>query len=122
LRLLIVDDEISIGRTLAIALSDDFDVTAAASAREAFELLCGGDGGAFDVVLCDLMMPLVSGMDLYERVVARRPEMASRFVFVTGGAFTERARAFVDKVGAPVIDKPFELRVLPDLLRSRARS
>jgi CheY-like chemotaxis protein len=118
LRLLVVDDEIAIGRTLAIALSDEFDVATATSGREALELLGQGDG--YDVILCDLMMPDVSGMDVYERIAERRPEMARRFVFVTGGAFTDRARAFVDKVRAPVIEKPFELSTLPKLLRGTA--
>jgi PAS domain S-box-containing protein len=118
LRLLVVDDEIAIGRTLAIALSDEFQVTTATSGREALELLAGD--APFDVVLCDLMMPDVSGMDVYERVAKERPELAARFVFVTGGAFTERARAFVERVGPAVVEKPFELASLPAMLRARA--
>jgi PAS domain S-box-containing protein len=118
LRLLVVDDEIAIGRTLAILLSDAFHVTTATSGREALELLAGD--APFDVVLCDLMMPDVSGMDVYERVIRERPELASRFVFVTGGAFTERARAFIERVGPAVIEKPFELAALPALLTARA--
>jgi PAS domain S-box-containing protein len=117
-RLLVVDDEIAIGRTLAIALSDEFDVGTATSGRSALELLEGE--ARFDVVLCDLMMPDVSGMDVYERVVERRPELAARFVFVTGGAFTDRARAFVERVQAPVVEKPFDLAKLPALLREHA--
>jgi DNA-binding NtrC family response regulator len=66
------------------------------------------------------MMPDVSGMDVHERIARERPELAKRFVFVTGGAFTERARRFVDEVGLPVIEKPFDLTKLPALLRERA--
>ncbi len=119
LRLLVVDDEIAIGRTLAIALSDEFEVSTATSGREALALLEDG-GTEFDVVLCDLMMPDVSGMDVYERVVVHAPALARRFVFVTGGAFTDRARAFVERVQTPVIEKPFDLTTLPDLLRAQA--
>jgi len=118
LRLLVVDDEIAIGRTLAIALSDEFEVQTATSGREALQALAGPH--SFDVVLCDLMMPDVSGMDVYERIIAQRPPLARRFVFVTGGAFTERARTFVDRVRAPVVEKPFELSKLPQLLRVTA--
>jgi PAS domain S-box-containing protein len=118
LRLLVVDDETAIGRTLAIALSDTFDVSTVASGREALALLA--TGRPFDVVLCDLMMPDVSGMDVYERVAVERPDLAPAFVFVTGGAFTARARAFVDTVGLPVLEKPFDLGKLPELLRERA--
>ncbi|HTQ44004.1 MAG TPA: PAS domain S-box protein [Polyangiaceae bacterium] len=119
LRLLVVDDEIAIGRTLAIALGDVFEVTTVTSGREALALLEGGER-AFDVVLCDLMMPDVSGMDVYDRMVVHAPALARRFVFVTGGAFTDRARAFVERVQTPVIEKPFDLGTLPDLLRSQA--
>ena len=66
------------------------------------------------------MMPDVSGMDVYERIARTRPDIARRFVFVTGGAFTDRARAFVDEVALPVIEKPFDLARLPHLLRERA--
>jgi PAS domain S-box-containing protein len=118
LRLLVVDDEIAIGRTISIALSDEFHVTTATSGREALQLLAGDP--PFDVVLCDLMMPDVSGMDVYERVVKERPELASRFIFVTGGAFTERARAFVERIGPAVVEKPFQLATLPALLTARA--
>jgi PAS domain S-box-containing protein len=120
LRLLVVDDEMAMGRTLGIALADEFDVTSVTSGREALELL--SEDGRFDVVLCDLMMPDVSGMDVYERVARRAPALATRFVFVTGGAFTDRARAFVEQVGAPVVEKPFELATLPAVLRQRANA
>ena len=118
LELLVVDDEIAIGRTLAIALADEFEVATVTSGRAALAILAGEP--RFDVVLCDLMMPDVSGMDVHERIARERPELAKRFVFVTGGAFTERARRFVDEVGLPVIEKPFDLTKLPALLRERA--
>jgi CheY-like chemotaxis protein len=118
LRLLVVDDEPAIGRTLAIALSDEFEVATATSGREALAILERDE--RVDVVLCDLMMPDVSGMDVHERIARLRPAMKPRFVFVTGGAFTERARRFVSEVGLPVIEKPFDLTLLPSLLRERA--
>ncbi len=121
LKLLVVDDEIAIGRTLAIALADEFEVTTATSGRAALAALAAATGEPpVDVVLCDLMMPDVSGMDVHERIARERPALAQRFVFVTGGAFTERARKFVDEVGLPVIEKPFDLAKLPALLRERA--
>jgi PAS domain S-box-containing protein len=119
-RLLVVDDELAIGRTLAIALADECEVTTVASGREALAILSGP--AEFDVVLCDLMMPDVSGMDVYERVLHARPDVARRFVFVTGGAFTDRARAFVDDVKLPVLEKPFALHRLPEMLREHAKA
>lgn len=118
LRLLVVDDEVALGRTLAIALADELEVSTATSGREALARL--EQDRDYDVVLCDLMMPDVSGMDVYERVVEQRPELARRFVFVTGGAFTERARAFVERASLPLVEKPFKLGELSRLLRERA--
>ncbi|HEY8091848.1 MAG TPA: ATP-binding protein, partial [Polyangiaceae bacterium] len=119
-RLLVVDDETAIGRTLAIALADECDVKTVTSGREALEVL--RSDAEFDVVLCDLMMPDVSGMDVHERIARDRPDVAKRFVFVTGGAFTSRARTFVEGVGLPVVEKPFVLDRLPGLLRAHAEA
>ena len=69
-------------------------------------------GESFDVVLCDLMMPEMTGMDLFHRVVARAPAYASRIVFMTGGAFTRSAVEFLQGLPNPCLEKPFELQAL----------
>jgi FixJ family two-component response regulator len=66
------------------------------------------------------MMPEVSGMEVFGRVCARRPEMASRFVFMTGGAFTAEAREFLRDTPMLCLEKPFEVRQIRDLVRERA--
>ena len=119
-RVLVVDDEAALAKTLAVALSDEHDVVARGSGREALALLRADD--RFDVVLCDLMMPDMTGMDLYEAIVREKPVLASRFVFVTGGAFTPRARDFLDTVPATRLEKPFEMSSLRELLRDRVRA
>lgn len=113
-RILVVDDEPKLGATLALALGERFEVEVVDNGRDAQRLL-ERDGG-FDLVLCDLMMPEVSGMDLYERVSAVRPALAARFVFMTGGAFTERARAFLKAHRPRRIEKPFPLERVEELL------
>ncbi len=113
-RILVVDDEPKLGTTLKLALGDRFDVEVVDSGAGAERLL--ERDGAFDLVLCDLMMPEVSGMDLYERVRVMRPELAPRFVFMTGGAFTERARAFLKEHRMRRIEKPFPLDRVEELL------
>ena len=112
LSLLVVDDESAIGRTLAASRSATSSTWRPPRAEREALVLLGGER-RFDVVLCDLMMPDVSGMDVYESVAELRPELAQRFVFVTGGAFTERARRFVEEVGLPVVEKPFDLEEAP---------
>jgi two-component sensor histidine kinase len=81
---LVVDDEPLVGRSIRRALREH-QVEVFSSGEEAIERLCSDE--PFDVVFCDLMMPEVSGMEVYGRVSARRPEIASRFVFMTGGRF-----------------------------------
>jgi signal transduction histidine kinase len=88
------------------------------SGEEAIERLCSDE--PFDVVFCDLMMPEVSGMELFARVSERCPEVASRFVFMTGGAFTPQAREFLKQTPLVCLEKPFELRQIRDLVKERA--
>ena len=66
----------------------------------------------FDVVLCDLMMPELSGMDFYARLQQAWPSMAERVIFLTGGAVSTRAAQFLDRVPNPRLDKPFDPTVL----------
>jgi CheY-like chemotaxis protein len=73
-------------------------------------------GARYDAILCDLMMPQVTGMELFDAVRALDPAQARRIVFVTGGAFTASARQFLDESENPRIEKPFDLRELRDLV------
>ena len=114
-RVLVVDDEAMIRRSLGRSLRHH-DLTFAEGGREAIELC---SEATFDVVLCDLMMPDVTGMDVFEAVCAANPDYASRFVFMTGGAFTQRAREFVDTSGCPTLDKPLALAEIEELVRER---
>jgi signal transduction histidine kinase len=113
LRILVVDDEPLITTVVARALSGH-DVVARTSAGDALELLRAGE--RFDVILCDLMMPQMTGMELYDHVVALDAAQAQRMIFMTGDAFTEVARAFVSTTTNRCIDKPFEPRQLRALI------
>jgi CheY-like chemotaxis protein len=70
------------------------------------------DDQQFDCIICDLLMPETTGMDLHEWLVARNSGLAEKMIFVTGGAFTRRAREFIDRVENPMIEKPFDPRRL----------
>ncbi len=104
-RILMIDDEDAVGRATRALLAPSHDVVPISRGAEAIALLASDD--AFDVVLCDLMMPEMSGMEVYERVRALAPHYVDRFVFMTGGAFTPEARAFVARIGRPTLTKPF---------------
>jgi CheY-like chemotaxis protein/anti-sigma regulatory factor (Ser/Thr protein kinase) len=116
-RLLIVDDEVRLASVLLTLLGDHHDVQVATGAEEALAVL--RSGADFDVVLCDLMMPVMTGMDLHEVVSRERPDLARRFVFLTGGAFTERAAAFVARRDVVVILKPFDLAQVEAAIQAR---
>ena len=113
----VVDDEPLVGRSIQRALRGH-EVQVISSGEEAIERLCSDE--PFDVVFCDLMMPEVSGMELFARVSERCPDIASRFVFMTGGAFTPQAREFLKQTPLVCLEKPFELRQIRDLVKERA--
>jgi len=116
-RVLIVDDEVAVGRTIQRLLGDRHEVVALAGGAEAIELL--RTGADFDVILCDMSMPEVTGIDVYVRSTEARPELANRFVFMTGGSFTSSTRDFLERSTNERIDKPFDLAVLRAVVRSR---
>jgi PAS domain S-box-containing protein len=115
-RILIVDDERMVGVAIRRALQREHEVVVMTEAHEALERLVAGD--PFDIILCDMMMPEMSGMELYEELSRASPQVAARMVFLTGGAFTPRAREFLGRVGNPCMEKPF----LPDELRQLVQS
>ncbi|MCA9704643.1 MAG: response regulator [Myxococcales bacterium] len=118
-RVLIIDDDPLVASALRRLLANR-DVEVAQSGRRGIELLRSGEG--YEVVLCDLMMPEVSGMDVYETVRQEDPALARRFIFMTGGAFTSRARAFLESVPNPTLEKPFDGKTLRRMVAHHASS
>jgi PAS domain S-box-containing protein len=116
-RVLVVDDEAALADMVGRMLSPDYEVEVVVEPGAALDRLTTGP--AYDIVLCDLMMPRITGMDLYDEATRRRPELAPRFVFMTGGAFTERATDFLATVPNERIDKPFNRAALAALLAGR---
>jgi PAS domain S-box-containing protein len=118
-KVLVVDDEETIAMTMKRSLSGQHDVTTLTSARAAIELLASGQ--RYDVILCDLMMPEVTGMELYADTQRIDGDQAKKIVFVTGGAFTIAAREFLDVVPNRRLEKPFDLRTLRELVSELLR-
>jgi diguanylate cyclase (GGDEF)-like protein len=115
-RVLVVDDEAGVIGVLRRALRG-FDVTSTSSAKDALARLAGGE--RFDVIMLDLMMPGMTGMDLFEELVRLAPDQAQRVVFMTAGPVTTRARDFVATTLHPVVSKPFDVQKVRDLIRDR---
>ena len=104
LRLLLIDDDATLLKSISRSLSRN-DVTACSSAEDALALLRANE--RFDAILCDLMMPGLTGMELHHEVSTLRPELVGSMMFMTGGAFTPEAQAFLDDPRIKWIEKPF---------------
>ena len=119
LRILIVDDELMLLKALRNYLSISVDVVLADGGQEALALL--EHDANFDLVLCDVHMPTVDGVAVYEGVSERRPELMDRFVFLTGGALTPRARDFLARSRPKIVHKPVQAEALSSLLKLAER-
>jgi signal transduction histidine kinase len=113
-RLMLVDDELVMVKAMRRLLQLEHEVEAFAHPHDALARLL--DGAPCDVLLCDLMMPQMSGMEFYAALKAGRPELLDRIVFMTGGAFTPAAQTFLRELTCPVLQKPFTRAMLDEVL------
>jgi CheY-like chemotaxis protein len=114
-RILVIDDEPNFCAAVSRALQDDFEVLTAHTGQTGKQLL--EQDQAFDMVVCDLLMPGMTGMELYEWLRENHPALASQMIFITGGAFTPVAQDFLQSIENLHLEKPFELKSLRALLR-----
>lgn len=106
-RILVVDDDLSVGSTLMLVLQADHDVELAVSGEEALAHLARS---RFDAVVCDLIMPGMNGVDLYKAVSAQHPGLERRMVFMTAGNLLSRTEAFLATVDNPLLEKPLDIQ------------
>ncbi|MGD0838554.1 MAG: response regulator [Polyangia bacterium] len=118
-RILAIDDEPIVGTALKRVMGKDNEVVTETSAREALRRIRSGEH--FDLILCDLMMPDMTGDDFYNELRSFAPERANEIVFMTGGAFTPRARSFLDSVNNERLEKPFDMATLKSLVQEHLR-
>lgn len=114
LRVLVIDDDPVLGRAMKRALRERHSLTVVHSAEDALVQLDGG--ASFDAIVCDLMMPGMPGWVFADRLGEVRPTLASRTLYVSGGAFTDDARQFVDRVQGQFLAKPYTARELADAI------
>ena len=103
-RVLVIDDEPAIGQS-ARRLLRDHQVDLATGGNAALALV---EENAYDAILCDVHMPEMSGRQLYERIAAARPQLAERVVFMSGGELGSGPREEMQRLGRPILDKPFD--------------
>jgi CheY-like chemotaxis protein len=106
-RLLVVDDEPMIGAMISRVLGGAHEVESTTSPDAALARVAAGE--RFDLILCDLMMPGRSGVDVHAAIASVAPEQAKRMVFLTGGALTAGAADFLARHGSRVVSKPFSV-------------
>jgi two-component system cell cycle sensor histidine kinase/response regulator CckA len=114
-RILVVDDETQIGHTMRELLAAEHDVAAMTTGGEALAAVRSGQ--EFDVIFCDLMMPGMSGIELFQRIREEQPGVEKRIVFMTGGAFTHRAAEFLASVENRRVEKPFSLGLIERIVQ-----
>jgi signal transduction histidine kinase len=118
-RLLVVDDEVAIGRALQRTLGRHHDVVILTSGKEALARIASGE--RFDAIIADLMMPEVTGMELHHELSRIAPDQAKSMIFLTGGAFSETAREFLNRVRNPRLEKPFDVTKILHLIANAPR-
>ena len=113
--ILLVDDDHQLAETLQWILADEnflVDV-----AHDGDEAMLKVTANRYDAVVCDILMPHVRGDDFYYQATEMRPELRSRFVFITGFGNDPKVRAFLNKSGVKSLIKPFPMKKLIDCVR-----
>jgi CheY-like chemotaxis protein len=109
MRILVVDDDGVNRQAMELLLKrEGHEVVAVENGLEAIERL-DPRARPFDVVITDLQMPRLGGRALYEQLVEERPDLAQRFVFVTGDQARAETRQFLEECGQPSVLKPYDL-------------
>jgi PAS domain S-box-containing protein len=118
-RILVIDDEEPLAQAIRRFLGNEHECIAVFSAGEALDLLRRGE--RYDLILCDLMMPQITGMEMHADLLRLDAKQAEQVVFLTGGAFTAAAREFLDQVTNRRLEKPFDLKDLRRLVNELIR-
>ncbi len=118
-RMLFIDDEPSILRAYERSFGRDHEVVLAEGGEQALGILARRQD--FNLVVCDLLMPDVGGMEVYRRVREAHPGLDGAFVFVTDGVTRKDVEAFVRTVGNQVLEKPFDFGSLREIIEVRSR-
>jgi PAS domain S-box-containing protein len=113
--ILIVDDEVLFANSLRRLLAAEHDITIASSGREALALI---QANAYDVVLCDLMMPEMTGPELHAAIAEVSPALTERMIFITGGAFSPASQAFLRSLTIQWFEKPCDIGALRAAVRT----
>src|SRR6202000_2079886 len=113
-RILVVDDDTLVAKALSRLLAEHHEVHALTSAGNALARLERGE--RFDLIFCDLMMPVTTGVEFHERLLELARDQAERTIFITGGACTEASRKFLETTANDRLEKPFDQHKLRQIV------
>lgn len=119
-RILVIDDEPLVARAVERTLAKEHDVTIETDGRAAIARVASEP--AYDLVLCDLMMPEMSGAEVFEGLRRLGAGHASRVVFLTGGAFSPEMQRFLASIPNKSVQKPFSPQALRGLAAAAVRA
>lgn len=115
-KILVIDDEPDVAELLHIYLSSlGYNIEVFQSCEGSLESIEGGNCWA---VFCDYMMPGITGDKLYKKIKEKNEELAKRFVIITGAVMDERLERFLNSENVTVINKPFRLDEIKDIIRN----
>ncbi|MDB4963543.1 MAG: Sensor protein [Myxococcales bacterium] len=114
---LVIDDDVMYASSLRRLLSTEHAVTVVHNGREALARIRSGE--RFDAILCDLMMPELTGAELHAELAVSNRELADRIIFITGGAFSPASQKFLERVTNLCFEKPCDISELRDAVRRR---
>ncbi len=119
--LLLIDDEAAIRMALERFLTRrGWRVETCASGIEGRDALMAADADSrYNAIVCDLKMPGMTGIELYRHLEANRPALIDKLIFATGDVASQDVALFLESVRCPVLEKPFSLASLAELLESR---
>jgi CheY-like chemotaxis protein len=118
-RILAIDDEPMVLRIVQRTLAAEHEVVVTTAPHQALHSL--GTGQRFDVILCDLLMPAMTGMDFHARLLRLVPDQAQKVVFFTAAAGFRHVQAFLEKIPNDRLHKPIEPATLRTFVSDRLR-
>ena len=114
-RILVIDDEPSIRQLLEKSLSRaGYSVDVITDASSTVEIIDAHT--IYDVIISDIRMPGMNGLELYTHIVRKMPAMANRIIFITGDVMGADIKAFISSNKIPYLAKPFKLKALEEMI------
>lgn len=115
-KVLIIDDDELVGRAVTRILSAQYEVTCHSHPRRALDDIRAG--ARFDAIVCDMMMPELTGVDVFDALDGDLREQRERMIFITGGALSEDAQRFLDARSDSFLPKPISRVALEAAVRA----